>query len=87
MSLWKGDEPNNIPSEAFKQYWKRSKYLQFLKIAFGDMKPRFSQENRSYYELCRLIPQNVIEHYENGINELNLCLIMLCLYQRTSMVD
>ena len=44
MSLWKRDEPNNIPSEAFKQYWKRSKYLQFLKIAFGDMKPRFSKE-------------------------------------------
>ena len=34
------------PSEAFKQYWQRSVHLLFLDVAFGDMKPHFSQEKK-----------------------------------------
>ena len=31
---------NNIPSERFKEYWQRSKYLPFLDIAFAGPKTR-----------------------------------------------
>lgn len=46
----------------------------FLDVAFSNRKPRFIQEKRSYYEHCRLVPQVVIEHDENKINELDQCL-------------
>ena len=41
----------------------------FLEIAFSDIKPGFSQENRSHYENCRLMPKISTEHDANKINE------------------
>ena len=36
-----------------------------LDVAFIDMKPRFSQDEKSHYERCSLFPKVVIEHDEN----------------------
>ena len=72
MFLWTAD--NNIHSEAVKQYWQRSVYLLFLEVAFADMKSHFSQEKRSNYVRCRLIPKVVIGHNEKKTNQRNQCL-------------
>ena len=42
-----------------------------LDVAFIDMKPRFSQDEKSHYERCSLFPKVVIEHDENKIKEFN----------------
>ena len=42
------------------------------------MKPDFTQEKRPHYERDRLIPNVVIEHDGNKINELNIYLIETC---------
>ena len=47
MSKWKASNWNNISSEAIKQYWQRSVFLLFLKVAFCEMEARFSQKKRS----------------------------------------
>ena len=48
--------------------------LPFLDIASADMKLRFSPKKRSHYTNCRLIPNAVIQHDKNMINEFNQCL-------------
>ena len=47
MSKWKASNWNNIPSEAIKQYWQRSVFLLFLKVAFCEMEARFSQKKKN----------------------------------------
>ena len=64
----------NIPSETVKESWQRSVYLPFLDVACAEMKSRFSQKKRAHYELCGLIPEVVVEHDDDKINELNQCL-------------
>ena len=51
-----------------------SAHVQFLDVAFSDLRSLFSQEKRSHYELCRLISEVVMEYFENKINQLNQCL-------------
>ena len=48
---------SNIPSEAIKQHWQISVHLPFLDIASVAVKLHLSQEKRSHYERCRLIPE------------------------------
>ena len=54
------------------------------------MKPRWSHEKRSHYEIYRLIPKTAIEHNENKMmNSTSVWQrngIMLCLNQYTSIV-
>ena len=48
---------SNIPSEAIEQHWQISVHLPFLDIASVAVKLHLSQEKRSHYERCRLIPE------------------------------
>ena len=70
MSKWKASNWNNISSEAIKQYWQRSVFLLFLKVAFCEMEARFSQKKKI---IKRSSPSQkfVMEHDENKINEFN----------------
>ena len=54
---WQQINGSNIPSEAIKQHWQISVHLPFLDIASVAVKLHFSQEKRSHYERCRLIPE------------------------------
>ena len=54
---WQQINGSNIPSEAIKQHWQISVHLPFLDIASAAVKLHFSQEKRSHYERCRLIPE------------------------------
>lgn len=54
---WQQINGSNIPSEAIKQHWQISVHLPFLDIASVAVKLHLSQEKRSHYERCRLIPE------------------------------
>ena len=54
---WQQINGSNIPSEAIKQHWQISVHLPFLDIASVAVKLHLSQEKRSHYERCGLIPE------------------------------
>ena len=54
---WQQINGSNIPSEAIKQHWQISVHLPFLDITSVAVKLHLSQEKRSHYERCRLIPE------------------------------
>ena len=54
----------NQPAESDVQYWKRTVAISFLDVIFSGLKSRFSNEKRTHYKLCTLIPQVIVARSE-----------------------
>ena len=49
----------NHSSDSVAQYWKVTTVIPFLDIVYSDLKSRFSENKRSYSELCALVPEEI----------------------------
>ena len=48
------------PSDSVAQFWKVTTVIPFLDIVYSELKSRFSEDKRSHYELCALVPEVII---------------------------
>jgi len=66
---------NNCPSETAAEYWKRTVAIPFLDVVCNEMKSRFGQDTRAYYELCALIPDVVVNQSDAEVEHLSQVLL------------
>ena len=63
------------PSDSVAQYWKVTTVIPFSDIVYSQLKSRFSEDKRSHYELCALVPEVIITKSSESL--LESCQILL----------
>ena len=63
----------NHPSDSVAQYWNVTTVIPFLDIVYSELKSRFSEDKRSHYKLCALVPEVIITKSSESLLESCVC--------------